>query len=112
MILAFSCCTLVLNTAALHTCMQNVAGRSDLRCLACVQPRFRSMWERYCRGVQAVVYVVDAADHDALNNARAELHELLSKPSLSGMHPGRPDASNAKPRSMHAALLLSMEPCA
>jgi ADP-ribosylation factor-like protein 8 len=30
------------------------------------QPRFRSLWERYCRGVQAIVYVVDAADHDAL----------------------------------------------
>ena len=49
-----------------------------------IQPRFRSMWERYCRGVQAVVYVVDASDHDSLDNARAELHELLSKPSLSG----------------------------
>lgn len=43
------------------------------------------MWERYCRGVQAVVYVVDAADHDTLENARAELHELLSKPSLAGI---------------------------
>ena len=30
------------------------------RCLP--QPRFRSMWERYCRGVQAIVYVVDSAD--------------------------------------------------
>jgi hypothetical protein len=31
-----------------------------------MQPRFRSLWERYCRGVQAIVYVVDAADHDAI----------------------------------------------
>ena len=23
---------------------------------------FRSMWERYCRGVNAIVYMVDAAD--------------------------------------------------
>jgi signal recognition particle receptor subunit beta len=30
------------------------------------QPRFRSLWERYCRGVQAIVYVVDAADYDSL----------------------------------------------
>eukprot|EP00879_Flechtneria_rotunda_P013502 GHRR01014098.1.p1 GENE.GHRR01014098.1~~GHRR01014098.1.p1 ORF type:complete len:200 (+),score=33.64 GHRR01014098.1:97-696(+) len=30
------------------------------------QPRFRSLWERYCRGVQAIVYVVDAADPDAI----------------------------------------------
>ena len=40
------------------------------------------MWERYCRGVQAIVYVVDAADHDNLDSARLELAELLSKPSL------------------------------
>ncbi|CAL8460720.1 g251 [Coccomyxa elongata] len=46
------------------------------------QPRFRSMWERYCRGVQAVVYVVDSADHEALEHARAELHDLLARPSL------------------------------
>ncbi|CAO1618825.1 unnamed protein product [Jaminaea pallidilutea] len=25
------------------------------------QPRFRSMWERYCRGVSAIVFVVDSA---------------------------------------------------
>ena len=43
------------------------------------------MWERYCRGVQAIVYVVDAADHDNLDSARLELAELLSKPSLQGI---------------------------
>ena len=36
------------------------------------QPRFRSMWERYCRGVHAIVYVVDSADAvDKLSRARA-----------------------------------------
>ncbi|KAI8532648.1 hypothetical protein RHMOL_Rhmol11G0229800 [Rhododendron molle] len=49
------------------------------------QPRFRSMWERYCRAVSAIVYVVDAADQDNLPVARGELHDLLSKPSLSGI---------------------------
>ncbi|XVF44976.1 hypothetical protein PTKIN_Ptkin02bG0168000 [Pterospermum kingtungense] len=33
------------------------------------QPRFRSMWERYCRAVSAIV----------------ELHDLLSKSSLNGI---------------------------
>ncbi|ONK59904.1 uncharacterized protein A4U43_C08F12150 [Asparagus officinalis] len=33
------------------------------------QPRFRSMWERYCRAVSAIV----------------ELHDLLGKPSLHGI---------------------------
>ncbi|KAL6746172.1 ARF-related small GTPase [Haematococcus lacustris] len=49
------------------------------------QPRFRSLWERYCRGVQAIVYVVDASDIDSLEAARNELHSLLDKPSLKGI---------------------------
>lgn len=49
------------------------------------QPRFRSMWERYCRGVNAVVYVVDAADHANVDMAKSELHELLTKPTLAGI---------------------------
>ncbi|CAA6662986.1 unnamed protein product [Spirodela intermedia] len=49
------------------------------------QPRFRSMWERYCRAVSAIVYVVDAADRETLSISRSELHDLLSKPSLSGI---------------------------
>lgn len=49
------------------------------------QARFRSMWERYARGVQAIVFVVDAADLDGIDAARQELHDLLSKPSLAGI---------------------------
>lgn len=49
------------------------------------QPRFRSMWERYCRGVQVVVFVVDSADMDSIEASKKELHELLSKPSLEGI---------------------------
>jgi len=49
------------------------------------QPRFRSMWERYCRGVGAIVYMVDAADHDRIEAARNELHNLLDKVHLAGI---------------------------
>jgi len=49
------------------------------------QPRFRSMWERYCRGVSAIVYVVDAADIDSIPLSKTELHEILAKPSLAGI---------------------------
>ncbi|GAA0184746.1 hypothetical protein Leryth_000474 [Lithospermum erythrorhizon] len=49
------------------------------------QRRFRTMWERYCRGVSAMVYVVDAADRDSIPITRTELHELLTKPSLNGI---------------------------
>ncbi|KAF9433687.1 ADP-ribosylation factor-like protein 8B [Entomortierella beljakovae] len=49
------------------------------------QPRFRSMWERYCRGVNAIVFVIDAADHDKLDAARTELRNLLDKPQLANI---------------------------
>nr|CAG8491524.1 15214_t:CDS:2 [Entrophospora candida] len=49
------------------------------------QPRFRSMWERYCRGVNAIVFVVDSADHEKLEAARTELRSLLDKPQLANI---------------------------
>jgi len=49
------------------------------------QPRFRSMWERYCRGVNCIVYMVDAADQEKIEASRNELHNLLDKPQLAGI---------------------------
>lgn len=49
------------------------------------QPRFRSMWERYCRGVNCILYMVDAADHDKIEASRNEFHNLLDKPQLAGI---------------------------
>ncbi|CAF0803709.1 unnamed protein product [Adineta ricciae] len=49
------------------------------------QPRFRSMWERYCRGVNAIVFMVDAADHEKLDAAKQEFSNLLEKPQLQGI---------------------------
>jgi ADP-ribosylation factor-like protein 8 len=59
------------------------------------------MWERYCRGVNAIVYVwfacddwlvlmanrfiVDSADKEALPVAGEELKLLLEKPALEGI---------------------------
>jgi len=43
------------------------------------------MWERYCRNVNAIVYIVDAADKQALPIAGEELHALLDKPVLKGI---------------------------
>ncbi|KAG2278149.1 hypothetical protein Bca52824_060704 [Brassica carinata] len=45
----------------------------------------KDMWERYCRSVSAIVYVVDAADPDNLSVSKSELHDLLSKTSLNGI---------------------------
>jgi ADP-ribosylation factor-like protein 8 len=49
------------------------------------QPRFRSMWERYCRGVNAIVYVVDSADPENIATSKTEMHDLLAKPALEGI---------------------------
>ncbi|KAL7062745.1 hypothetical protein AAHC03_028 [Spirometra sp. Aus1] len=43
------------------------------------------MWERYCRGVNAIIYMVDAADRDKLEASRNELHTLLDKSQLTGI---------------------------
>ncbi|CCF53691.1 related to ARL1-ADP-ribosylation factor [Ustilago hordei] len=50
------------------------------------QPRFRSMWERYCRGVSAIVFVVDSTQScSAWNIATEELHALIERPHLAGV---------------------------
>lgn len=67
------------------------------------QPRFRTMWERYCRGVNAIMYIieiffhilvfkyfffrymVDAANQETIGAAKTELHNLLDKPQLQGI---------------------------
>lgn len=43
------------------------------------------MWERYCRGVNAIVYVIDAADQSKLAASKTELHSLIEKPVLKGI---------------------------
>lgn len=48
------------------------------------QPRFRDSWEKYCRNVNGIVYIVDSADFGNLDVARGQLHQLLANPSLSG----------------------------
>ncbi|GAA5877275.1 hypothetical protein JCM8547_002625 [Rhodosporidiobolus lusitaniae] len=49
------------------------------------QPRFRSIWERYCRGVNAIVWVLDSADRETFPTARSELASLLEKQELAGI---------------------------
>jgi len=46
------------------------------------QRRFRGMWERYCRGVDAIVFVVDAAERSRFPEAAQQIHTLLQKPSI------------------------------
>ncbi|KFZ65053.1 ADP-ribosylation factor-like 8A, partial [Antrostomus carolinensis] len=46
---------------------------------------YHHMWERYCRGVSAIVYMVDAADQEKIEASKNELHNLLDKPQLQGI---------------------------
>lgn len=43
------------------------------------------MWERYCRGVNAIVFIVDIADLAVLDQARDELHALMGHDSIRGI---------------------------
>jgi len=89
---------LVMPFVAQHVCLSVLMINSwDLG----GQPRFRAMWERYCRGVNAIVYVsirglckfradnsryiVDSADKEALPVAKEELHILLEKQAMEGI---------------------------
>ena len=49
------------------------------------QVKFRNMWERYCRDVNAIIFVTDASDRDAMPVAKDELHSLLKHESLDGI---------------------------
>lgn len=40
------------------------------------------MWERYCRGVNAIVFVVDSANLSHIPGAKIELVQLLEKSQL------------------------------
>ena len=61
-------------------------GHVTLRCWDLGgQPRFRTMWERYCRGVNAIVFIVDIADLDLLPVAKDELHSLMRQSTLEGI---------------------------
>ena len=46
------------------------------------QEKFRSMWERYCRGVQCIVFVLDSSAPHLFTTAATELSALLAQPSL------------------------------
>ncbi|OCF42730.1 arf/Sar family protein [Kwoniella heveanensis CBS 569] len=49
------------------------------------QPKFRGMWDRYCRGADAIIYVVDAADRSSIPTATSELHALLGLSALTAV---------------------------
>ncbi|KAK1833040.1 ADP-ribosylation factor family-domain-containing protein [Podospora conica] len=51
------------------------------------QPQFRSLWERYCRGVNAIVFAVNlsSSHRHLMPEAKEAIHELVDFPSLAGI---------------------------
>uniref|UniRef100_A0A2K5KXL0 Uncharacterized protein n=1 Tax=Cercocebus atys TaxID=9531 RepID=A0A2K5KXL0_CERAT len=52
--------------------------------------------KRYCRGVNAIVYMMDAAHREKIEASRNELHNLLEKPQLQGIQGDLPNALDEK----------------
>ena len=80
-----SCCSVprARTRTCLHSETVHVSRRALCHAGLCV---CSARWERYCRGVNAIVYVVDAAGGaDQTAVAREELHDLMSKPTLAGV---------------------------
>ena len=40
------------------------------------------MWSEYCGTIDGLIYIVDAADHDRLEESKKELAKLLNMPEL------------------------------
>lgn len=47
-------------------------------------PKYRSLWERYCKGSDAIVFIIDSYDKQHFEDAKYELQNLLDEKSLVG----------------------------
>ncbi|KAL0212738.1 hypothetical protein RCL1_006364 [Eukaryota sp. TZLM3-RCL] len=72
------------------------------------QSRFRSQWERYARGCNAIVFMVDGAAPDSHAEAKEALHDLLSRPSLAGIPVLVLSNKNDLPGSLNATQLIDV----
>ncbi|CAH2251920.1 jg13818 [Pararge aegeria aegeria] len=76
--------------------------------------RMRALWERHYRYANAVIFVVDAADHLRLVVAREELELMLAHPDMFGRRvpllvlANKSDASHAL-SATHVAAALGLE---
>ena len=49
------------------------------------QPRFRESWEKYCRGADGIVFVVDSSEKEMMEQSKIQLQHLLEFKSLEGI---------------------------
>jgi small GTP-binding protein len=46
------------------------------------QEKLRLLWRHYYTGTNAVIFVIDSADRDRIDEAKDELHKMLQDPTL------------------------------
>ncbi|KAJ1359575.1 hypothetical protein KIN20_018341 [Parelaphostrongylus tenuis] len=46
------------------------------------QQRIRTLWKYYFRDTNAIIFVVDSADRERIDEARQEVHSLIEDPEL------------------------------
>ncbi|KAJ1359573.1 hypothetical protein KIN20_018339 [Parelaphostrongylus tenuis] len=46
------------------------------------QQRIRTLWKYYFRDTNAIIFVVDSADRERIDEARQEIHSLIEDPEL------------------------------
>ena len=56
---------------------------TGLRCFLCCQDvggqdKIRPLWRHYYTGTQGLIFVVDCADRDRIDEARQELHRIIN----------------------------------
>ena len=49
------------------------------------QENFRTVWKHYYVGVRGIVFVIDSSEADKIENARDELHKIMSEVELAGV---------------------------
>ncbi len=49
------------------------------------QPRFRESWEKYCRGADGILFVVDSSEREMMEQSKIQLQQLLEFKSLEGI---------------------------
>ena len=49
------------------------------------EPRFRDYWEKYCRSVNCIVYVMDSANLGNFESSKIELQKILKFPSVANI---------------------------
>ena len=49
------------------------------------QESMRRIWKDYFQGLNGIIYIVDSADHEALNTSKTELAKLIHDPNLANV---------------------------